>query len=68
MPADFTLTPEERKHLAIHLMAPSYPLKEDAELTVSLLLRLGYKAELEEELFGNETEWTAHCAELEVPV
>ena len=62
--SDFELTPEERKHIAEHLMAPSYPRKENAELTVSLLLRLGYSAKVVEADL-EEPEYTASCRELE---
>ncbi len=67
MSADFTLTPEECKHLANHLVGASYPHREDAAMTVTLLLRLGYSAELEKVEFDEEAEWAIHCAELEVP-
>ena len=60
-----TLTPEERKHIGQHLMAPTYSKKDAAQLTVSLLLKFGYSAELAEERFlGDEVEWFARCEEL----
>ncbi len=59
-----TLTSEERKHIGQHLMGCTYPKKDAAQMTVDLLLRLGYSAEIEEGQFGDETNWFARCEEL----
>ncbi len=61
---DFTLTPAEREHVGQHLIAPTYSKKGPAQMTVDLLLRLGYSAELAEGQFGDEINWFARCEEL----
>jgi len=67
---DFELTPEERKHIANHLVGFDYTSKASTKMSLSLLLRLGYHAELKEvskqERFEPDmAEWWISCKELD---
>jgi len=66
---DFKLTPEEHKHIASHLIGFDYTSEASAKMSLSLLLRLGYHAELrevnEQERFEPDmAEWQIDCKEL----